>query len=256
MNDYLDVATQLAQEAGKIMRANFAIGMKKEWKEDFTPLTISDTTINSLVIKTLSEKYPSMGIIGEEESYKKESEYQWICDPIDGTFAFSHGFPTFAFSLALTKNGESVLGVIYDPIMDRMLTAVKGEGAFLNGQAVHVGSESKLNSTSFVSVDGHKRLTGIKDYLVKQYDCSVPVLCSTVYCGMLVALGEFTGSIYEYTKPWDAAALKVIVEEAGGKVTDLNGLDQRYDGTINGFITSNGLVHDRLVDACKKFLSK
>lgn len=248
----LEFAQMLARQAGEVMRRNFTIGMKKEWKEDKTPLTVTDTTINSLVLNAVKDSYPDHSFVGEEESNIKESEYTWVCDPVDGTVPFSHGYPTFVFSLALTHNGESVLGVVFDPIGDRLLKAQKGKGAFLNNKPISV-SNDMLDERAFVSLNCDKKLLGLREQLLAK-GCYLPVLYSCVYAGMLVASGEFEGEIYEYDKPWDGAALKIIVEEAGGKVTDLLGNEQRYDRTINGLIVSNKVVHDDLVAAVRSLL--
>ncbi len=246
MSKELDFATSLARQAGVMMKMNFVGGMAKEWKEDTTPLTVTDTAINELVLKAAQEEYPTYSFIGEEGSREIESEYAWVCDPIDGTVPFSFGYPTFAFSLALTKNGESILGVIYDPIMDRMLTAVKGEGAFMGGKRIAVSEDATLSRQVLIGMNSSRDLQKLRSAL-SNGDCRLPTLYSCVYGGMLVALGEFGAAIYPYDKAWDAAAVKIIVEEAGGKVTSISGDEQRYDRTINGFVASNGLIHDELV---------
>ena len=249
----LDFAVSMAREAGALMKQNFSLGMKKEWKEDKTPLTATDIEINAMLLKTCREKYPAYSFIGEEGSELVESEYTWVCDPIDGTMPFAHGWPTFVFSLALTKNGESILGVIYDPICDRLLHAEKGGGAFLNGTKIHVSQNAQLGKTTFVESGGFSKLPHLQEILMAA-GCRVPTLFSCVYAGMLIATGELVGQVYKYDKPWDGAAVKVLVEEAGGKVTDLEGKEQRYDKEINGFVASNGLVHQKLLDLIRPLL--
>ena len=253
MDEELQFAIGLARKAGEIMRENFSLGMKKEWKADDTPVTATDHEINSLVMNAAQERYPTHSFVGEEGSRLIESEYTWVCDPVDGTMPFSHGWPTFVFSLALTKDGESVLGVVYDPISNRLLQAEKGKGAFLNGQKISVSKDANFSKKSFVEAAGDYRFPSIREKLAAE-GCYVPVLYSCVYAGMLVATGEFLANVYEYDKPWDGAAVKIIVEEAGGKVTDLNGEEQRYDGKINGFIASNGAIHQKLVDLIQPLL--
>lgn len=254
MEKYKKVAVDLAYEAGKIMRKNFGLGMKKEWKSDDTPLTETDLDVNSLVIKTLLKEFPAHSVLGEEESRMVEgSEYTWVCDPVDGTAPFSHGYPTFAFSLALTKNGESVLGVIYDPMLDRLLVGVKGEGATLNGKKIFVSKKNSLQN-AFINLDIKKRLVGIKELLIDTSWAST--IYSAVYVSMLVACGEFEAEIFEYTSPWDAAAVKIIIEEAGGKVTDLDGNEQRYDQKINGFIASNGVLHEQILQMVQQISNR
>jgi myo-inositol-1(or 4)-monophosphatase len=231
--------------------------MKKEWKEDNSPVTVTDTTINRIVIDTIVKKFPGHAILGEEESLIIDSEYMWVCDPVDGTIPFSHGIPISTFSLALTQNGESIVGVTYDPFMDRMFYAEKGKGAFINNHQISV-SESKSLKSSVLSIDKMKTSgydTSESEEILIGKKVKIFGLKSLVYCGMLVACGEFIGTVFGGTTPWDGAAIKIIIEEAGGKVTDLYGNDQRYDKAIKGIIASNGFVHDELVSIIKKALT-
>ena len=249
MDKHLDVAIDLAKQAGEIMRQNFTIGMKKKWKADSTPLTVTDTTVNAMVINEIAKHFPDEGIVGEEQSAEKQGDYVWVVDPVDGTAPFSHGIPTFVFSLALTHKGNPILGVIYDPIMDRLLHAEKDKGTWLQNKRMTVSTMSSFRQ-SMVNLDTdtipllRKSLT---DQAAWCYTFN-----SAVYGGMMVALGEFVAEVYAYNKPWDGAAMKIIVEEAGGKVTDLNGNEQRYDKTINGCVATNGKIHSSLIDLIKK----
>ncbi|MEK9178787.1 MAG: inositol monophosphatase [Patescibacteria group bacterium] len=252
--NYKNFVIDLAYKAGERMRKDFTLGMKKEWKKDRTPVTITDTFVNQMVIDAISEKFPEHSILGEELSSLKDSEYVWVCDPIDGTVPFSHGFPIFAFSLALVKKGKPILGVIYDPIIDRMVYAEKGKGAFLNGKPIKVSTASSFSERTII--DGGIQalgLLGLGEKILKREVLTTRIY-SCVYGGMLVALGEFVAEIYRYVNPWDGAAVKIVVEEAGGKVTNLLGKEQRYDREINGFIASNGKVHDELVRRSKAHL--
>jgi fructose-1,6-bisphosphatase/inositol monophosphatase family enzyme len=259
LDSYLDFAKGLAKEAGGIMlhyfRAN-DIGTK--WKEDDTPITIADIKINKLVIEAVSQAYPEHGVHGEEESLHEGREFMWVCDPVDGTMPFSAGIPISTFSLALTKNGKPILGVVYDPFGDRLFSSAANLGAYLNGSKIHVSHNSSLKN-SFVNMEvwGAERATndskiipidGLRDRLMEM-NIMPFTLCSMVISGVLVAEGAFIGGIFGVRKPEDIAALKVIVEEAGGKVTDLDGNEQRYDRLINGAIVSNGLVHKELIKA-------
>jgi myo-inositol-1(or 4)-monophosphatase len=249
MKNYKDFAIGLAKQAGKIMLANFTLGMKKEWKDDNSPLTVTDTTINKLVINSVKKKFPKHGVLGEEESYNQDREYLWVCDPVDGTMPFSTGYPVFVFSLALVIKGESVLGVIYDPFLDRMFVGEKRKGALLNNKKIHVSTQKQLGGKMMINIETNIMLSKARDLLSKK-ECIVLRLGSVTYASILVASGEFIGNMFEYNKPWDAAAAKVIVEEAGGKFTDLDGKEQRYDRPINGFIASNGFIHNELVKIC------
>src|SRR3989338_10114025 len=150
MAEYLEFAKNLAKEAEEIALKYFSFEVKSTCKEDNTPLVKADTEINNLVIKRINETYPEHSIYGEEKSDRKEnSKYIWVCDPIDGTMAFSCGLPMFVFSIALVdqSNGQPVLGLINDPVMKNMYWAYKGGGAYRNGQKISVSKNTTLNNT-------------------------------------------------------------------------------------------------------------
>lgn len=251
---YLTFAVDLAKQAGAIIRKNFMLGMKREWKKDLSPLTETDKTINALVIKAVKQRYPEHGIIAEEGSDHNGEEYVWVCDPVDGTIPFSHGIPTCVFSLALVHDGKPILGAAYDPFMDRMYQAEDGKGARINKTPLYVSSRDVFEQ-SMVGMEAWESWnkmhgvdpSAVMDGFSAHGKVYVVRLGSIVYQTMQVANGEFVASLFPFQSPWDAAASKVIVEEAGGRFTDLQGNDQRYDGPINGFIASNGLLHDELV---------
>lgn len=245
MKTYKNFAIDIATKAGKIMLANFSLGMKKNWKEDNTPLTATDIAINKLVINEVAANFPDHSLLGEEESNMQNSEYVWVCDPVDGTIPFSHGYPAFMFSLALTRMGESILGVMYDPILNRMFYAEKGKGAFLNSNKIKVSPADGFKN-AMINLDTDFRLIDLRNKLVER-DAYATTFYGATYGASLVACGEFVAEVYEYSKPWDGAAVKVIIEEAGGKVTDILGNDQRYDKRINGFVATNGLIHNELI---------
>ncbi len=249
--EYRDFAVDLAQKAGQIIRTNFTLGMKKEWKENNTPLTETDTAINRMVIEAIEKAYPDHGVLGEEESLERtNTEYLWICDPVDGTIPFSYGLPVSTFSLALVKDGTPILAAVLDPYMDRLFVAEKGQGATLNGKPIMVSSTSSLNQTGLGIEGSAKTHPGVEQlpYLLKQQGAKIFRLNSYIYSGVLVAAGELVGAVYAGKNPWDAVTIQLIVEEAGGKATDLQGKSQRYDGDINGIVATNGHIHDELLD--------
>lgn len=259
MNDHISFAIDLAYKAGEIMRKNFTLGMKKSLKKgDSSPLTASDTAINQMVIEAINKEFPKHGVIGEEGSNKKENKYVWLCDPVDGTIPFSSGIPISTFSLALTENGVPILGVIYDPFMNRLFVGKKGEGAFLNSKKILVSSAKTIKSQ--ILYMGWWKYSMYDLLLVRKElskkGCKIMDFCSFAYAGALVAAGEFSGLIFGDHFPWDVAAMKVIIEEAGGKCTDLAGNDQRYDTDVNGFIACNASIHGEILTAVKEFAFK
>ena len=254
MKNYLDFGIELAEKAGAIIFQYFAKEIKKEWKEDNTPVTAADIAVNKLVIESILKEYPTHGILGEEESFMQESEYVWVCDPIDGTFPFSHGIPTFTFSLALTHNGNPVSAVVYDPVMKRMYAAEKGKGAYMNRGKINVSKSSTFERQS-LGIEGYHSLDyeldsfrkEIREKLARIYHFG-----SITYENLLVAQGEFIASIFLKKSSWDCAAVKLLIDEAGGKTTDLYGHEQRYDKPINGFVGSNGVIHEQLLELLSK----
>ena len=255
--EYKEFCESLAREAGKIMKEVFTLSVDKEWKEDNTPVTVADTKINSLVIEEVKKQFPNQDIKGEEESYlDNNSEYVWVCDPVDGTIPFSHGIPTAVFSLALVKDGKPIVGVIYDPWSDRLYFAEKGKGCFLNNEKIQVNKSN----------DCKKSLIGVTTWRTGKYDISniyqelnnkflqILDLGSFIHMGALVAPGTFLAAYFPGITAHDGAAVKIIVEEAGGKVTDAFGNEQRYDQPIKGFLATNGTIHQEMLDLISKSL--
>lgn len=254
MENYLEFAKNLAKEAEEIALKYFSFEVDSTWKEDNTPLTIADTEINDLVIKRINETYPDHSIYGEEKSdIKENSQYIWVCDPIDGTMAFSCGLPIFVFSIALVdqSNGQPILGLIHDPVMKNMYWAFKGNGAFRNGKKIEVTGDDSLENT-YLSTGGSGKAVGFTNLpLIKtlsERKCKVMKYPSFIYGAIQVANGKYSGAVFYAKAGHDTASLKIITEEAGGKVTDLNGEERRYDEDGMGCIVSNGALHDELLD--------
>ena len=247
---YIETAHDLAKKAGVIMRKNFTSHMKKEWKHDNTPVTETDLAINAMVLKELKELYPKHSILSEEgDDFSADSEYVWICDPVDGTHNFSHGIPTATFALALVREGKPLLGVIYDPFMDRLFSAEKGKGAFLNDKPIMVSKNAVMKST-LVGMGKMKKVKNLFPAMEKGYGHGISFITglSIHYMNGLVAAGEFSGCFFGGPSPHDMTAAAVIVTEAGGKVTDLDGnAPDRYDRDMEGQLCSNGVLHDELL---------
>lgn len=256
MNEYRKFADELALKAGKIMLEHFGLGVNRNFKHDTSPVTEADLQINSRVIEEVKKAFPEHSVQGEEETHIVEnSEYVWVCDPVDGTRPFSNGLPIATFSLALVKDGEVIVGVVYDPFCDRLYSAEKGGGCFINNIKTHVSETSSfVRATADCEISPRAKYDtkGLRDHLVEKFDIVNYKLCAFVLPSALVSAGEFDFTIFPATTAHDAAAIKILVEEAGGKVTDIFGEEQRYDQPINGLIVSNGILHDELVAMCKE----
>jgi myo-inositol-1(or 4)-monophosphatase len=256
MSEYLKFATDLAKKSGEIMLKYFDTGdLTIQYKEENQPVTIADTKINKFVIDEVAKVYPGHAVNGEEQNNNVNSDYVWVCDPIDGTIPFMKGIPVSVFSLALVYKGASLLGVVYDPFHNKMYTAEKRAGAFCNGQKMTVSNKNIEDGV--INVEWWQG--GIRDVILPVHSFATktnlyPIhIPSAVYASVLVANGAIEANIFPggRGKNVDIAAVKVIVEEAGGKVTDLNGNEQRYDQDINGAIVSNNINHDKLVEILK-----
>lgn len=257
MEEYLEFAKEIAKHAGEIMLKYFNIDNEARYKADNTIVTIADTEINSYLIKRVKETYPTHAVDGEEEQFEK-SDYIWVCDPIDGTAMYARHIPVAVFSLALTIDGKPVVGVVYDPFTDSLYTAVEGKGAYKNGEKMSVNDIELDDMRSVSNMDvwpeaEYDLFDTLKKLGEKTYFVAVG---SVIRACMCVANGEFNLAIFPGTKHknCDLAAAKVIVEEAGGKVTNLFGKEQRYDRDVNGAVISNGLVHQEIIDAVNMYL--
>lgn len=241
------------------MRKHFRTGVAYRDKGDGTPVTLADEAINDLVVERVAAQFAGDGVIGEERSSKSggSSGRVWICDPIDGTLPFTLGVPTNLFSLALVEAGVPTMGVLYDPYLDRMYEAVLGEGASVNGVPLHV-SETLLGD-AILALPGAQ--FGLTDNAALASDViargmRIFSVSSVTYDGALVAAGQIAACVFPATSVWDIAAVQILVEEAGGMVTDIDGNSQRYDQPIRGALMSNKRAHDDLVELVKPHLLK
>ena len=201
--------------------------------------------------------YPNHSVDGEEEQFGK-SNYVWVCDPVDGTAMFARKIPVSVFSLALVIDGTPVVGVIYDPWSNHLYYAAKNYGAYCNSYPITVNNMSFEDMKSVSHYDmfpssEYNIFDAIKELGKKGYFTSIGSVARACTC---VANGNFNIAIFPGTKHknCDIAAAKIIVEEAGGIVTDLFGNEQRYDQSINGAIVSNKIVHSEVVELMKKYL--
>lgn len=257
-NEYLSFAKRIAYKAKEIMLKYFNEDNGSNYKLDSTIVTKADTEINQYLIDKVKELYPNHSVDGEEKQFG-DSKYVWVCDPVDGTAMYARHIPVAVFSLALVVDGVPVVGVIYDVFTDSLYSAIKGKGAFRNDIKINVNSYKLEDVQSVAHYDMVKNFTYniydcIKELSKKTYFVSIGSIIRACVC---VANGDFTLAIFPGTKHknCDIAAAKVIIEEAGGRVTNLFGEEQRYDKDIKGAIISNGLVHDEVLKVIKDNLS-
>lgn len=253
----LAFAMSVARHAGTIMRAYYRTSEKQTaFKADKSPVTAADREINEYLITAVAATFPTHGVLGEEAStMTAEHSDVWVCDPIDGTIPFILGVPTAMFSLAFVRDGVPVLGVAFDPFLDRMFHAVKGYGAMCNDDAIVVGTRSLTEGAVIAGpsyVQGLLRSQSLYESL-RAEGAAIAMFPGNVYKCTLIADGHLDGRIFGGPYAHDIAAIKIIVEEAGGRVTDLDGNEQRYDGRIRGAIISNGTIHQDLIDAVAAF---
>jgi len=252
-------ASSIAREAGARLREFFTAGVATEYKGDVDIVTVADRTVEKLVRTRLAEAFPDHGVYGEEGTRDRmEGPFRWYVDPLDGTTNFAHGFPQFCVSLGLEQrpadlksgqDGTLVAGVIYDPMRDELFTAERGHGAWLNGRPMHVSrtpdlAESLL-ATGFPSKKRHDspNIHFYHEFTLRSHGVrragSAALDLAYVAAGRLEAFWEFN------LNPWDTAAGILLVEEAGGKVTDFAG--GHFQLNSNEILSSNGLIQDELI---------
>lgn len=251
------VAVEAARKAGAVLlkyyRKDLNVKIKGNNLKDV--VTNADIEADKVVRDMLLEKFPETGIVSEE-SEAKEGEYTWYIDPLDGTTNYSEGLDFFCTSIALGKGDDIILGVIYAPLKKELYTAVKGKGAFCNGKRIYV---SRLNDPAQVVIDldfGYKMEGREKTLkIISQVMSSRAVrLCGSgaLTCAM-IAEGIKKAYIHFGTKPWDYSASTLLIREAGGKVTDIEGNPWNVDSK-SGIIASKGILHDYLLEKVRKAL--
>jgi len=252
-------AAAIAREAGARLREFFSEGVATEYKGDVDLVTVADRTVEKLIRTRLSEVFPDHGMYGEEGTREKlEREFRWYVDPLDGTTNFAHGFPQFCVSMGLEQrpaglgpqqDGVLVAAVIYDPMRDELFSAERGRGAKLNGRPAQVSRipdlAEALVSTGFPSRKRHEspNIHFYHEFTLRSHGVrragSAALDLAYVAAGRLEAFWEFN------LNPWDTAAGILLVEEAGGRVSDFSG--NRVQLESREVLASNGLIHDEMV---------
>jgi len=248
---YFDEAVAAAKEAGALQRERLTGEMEVCFKGEVDLVTEVDRLSEDLILTRLRNSFPGHCFLAEEGGAQGEnSSHRWVIDPLDGTTNYAHGFPWFCVSIALEVDGELTLGVIYHPMMDQLFTAVKGEGAYLNGQRILVSNRHPLRrsllATGFpydVARDNENNFGHFFDFQLAAR--GVRRAGAAALDLAYVAAGRLDGYWECKLKPWDVAAGALLVAEAGGSVTNHAG--ERYSIYDHRILASNGAIHKEML---------
>jgi myo-inositol-1(or 4)-monophosphatase len=251
--DFVPTMAEIAREAGALLMEYFQrqVKVKVEYKGEADLVTAADRSSEVLIRERIKQHWPSHDVLGEEQGLVDTgSDYRWYVDPLDGTTNFAHGFPVFSVSLGLEHQNRMIAGVVYDPTRDELFAAEQGSGAYLNQERIRVSKTANLAeclvATGFPSHKRHKnpniyfyhQIT-LRTHGVRRAGSAALDLCC-------VACGRFDGFWEFNLNPWDTAAGVLIVEEAGGKVTDFHG--GTFQLNSRETLATNGPVHAPLLN--------
>ena len=241
-----------ARHASKVLLHYYGKNGKIKEKSNKSLVSKADIEANKIIIKTIKKYFPSHSILSEETPFEdNKSDFKWVIDPLDGTHNFLHGIPIFGTSIALEYKDKVILGVLNFPLLNQTAFAEKGKGAFLNGKRIKVSNKKNINH-SFITIEftyiGRKeKIDFLEGFVHEPHD--IRAFGSAIYTLLLVACGKSDAHVIFSTNEWDVAAGFLIVEEAGGKITDLNG--RRYNLNQDKFIISNGKLHNEILKFAK-----
>jgi fructose-1,6-bisphosphatase/inositol monophosphatase family enzyme len=256
LDERLAWAEEIVRAAGKVMQDTASSGnLGVRTKLDRTVVTDADKQINDMLIARVAEDFPEDGVLGEEASANEDRELLWVFDPIDDTKGYIYGMTTAMSSLALVENGVPVAAAMYEPQLDKLFTAVKGGGAFENGQPIHVSAQETLQGAQVAFGMSFEQVFERQKFYesVMQAGAKAIAMNGEAFKGSVTANGLIDAHVWPGRGAHDVAAVKLIVEEAGGKVTNLRGEDQSYARPVYGVIVSNGRFHDELVALMKQY---
>lgn len=258
--NYITTASEIARRAGALLLEYFHRGVKTEYKGVGTVdvVTDADRASEKLIVEGLRRAFPDYGIVGEEGARSQATnEYLWYVDPLDGTTNFAHGFPVFCVSIGLARNNEVVAGVVFDPTRNELFAAERGSGATLNGKPIHVSKIPALGEsllgTGFPSKKRHlnpniyfyHQLTLKSHGLRRAGSAALDLAC--------VASGRYDGYWEFNLNAWDTSAGALLVEEAGGRLTHVDG--SKFDVAVSrDVLATNGLIHAELMSEMQAIL--
>jgi myo-inositol-1(or 4)-monophosphatase len=250
----ITTAIEAAKLAGRILKqhAGKARSIQQKSGQEKNLVTEIDKKSEEIIIETIKKHHPSHDILAEESGTRgTSSDYRWIIDPLDGTTNFTHGLPVFCISIGLERKGELIAGVIYDPNLDELFTAEKGKGAYLNGKRIHVSETTNLGQSLLVTgfpynitENPNHAVEHFVHFLMKAQ--GVRRMGSAAIDLAYVAAGRFDGFWEVALHPWDMAAGVLLVEEAGGKLTNFSGAPLSiYQKEM---VATNGHIHQAVLD--------
>lgn len=253
MHPLLNIAISAARQAGDIILRNAEQVHKLKITEKKLNDFCSEVDIQAeqVIINTINKNYPQHGIVAEESgNFNKNSDFVWIIDPLDGTKNYLHEFPFYAVSIAISHKNKIEHGVIYDPLRHECFTASRGQGARLNNQRIRVSTVSQLN-TSLISLNLHANNPNAANKRKKIYEnfaCTTGGLRSTGSATLdlaYVASKRIDGCITQEMKPWDIAAGTLLIQEAGGFVSDIDGSDNYLSS--GNILAANPKIHKQML---------
>ncbi len=252
-SSFLTVALDAVKKAEEAIMRHYKRGVTAELKDDNSPVTVADTEAEKIIIDTIKTAFPDHGVYGEDSGETKSgSGYVWVIDPIDGTKNFIKRRPYFGTLLALMKNDEIILGVSSVPLMNEVAYAVKGKGAFINWKRVYVSDAPSISDASLAYTGLRDILSSaIKDPFIELATKSWQNIGSCdLYTYHLLARGSVEICVEGNIRLWDIAAGKILVEEAGGRMTDLNG--NPITKETRQCVATNGKLHDEILRRLKR----
>jgi len=254
----LEFAKKLALKAGDIITKNFLHSVITT-KSNLTPVTETDLAVSQIVIDEVKKNFPSHEVFDEEFQHENhDAEYIWVCDPVDGTTPFSHNIPTSMFSLALCKNGEPIVAVTYDPFIKRLLSTKKSSPSYMNEKRIHIKSGKFITGEYIFGIPYWNKNFNTNKYLdlIFKKKVWVTYVESIVYESMMVASGISKAMVTVAANPWDRAAAKMIIENAGGICVDENDKRLTVFGNPQYFIATNKEVHEEIMEVVQQCLHK
>jgi histidinol-phosphatase len=248
MDRHLQAAIAAARAAGEIAMRHFRTGVAVETKADRSPVTEADRACERKIVEILRGAFPAYGFLGEEFGEESgRTTKRWIIDPIDGTKSFVRGIPFFATLIGLEEDGEVTVGVVHAPATSELLYATRGGGAYDEaGKRLRVSDVDRL-SAAMVSFGGLKIFRrGRWSAFERLVEATARQRGYGDYLGSAAVIRGWSEAMLELdVKPWDLAPLKILVEEAGGRLTDFSGQATIYGGSA---VVTNGRIHDQVLE--------